>query len=120
VRSPAVVVELVGGAYMAEDVRAVQPLGRIVLVGLLAGAKTELDLALVLRKRLRIMGTMLRSRPLEEKIAAMRVFEAEVVPLLARGAIKPVLECVMPLADAARAHELMASNAGFGKIVLRC
>jgi putative PIG3 family NAD(P)H quinone oxidoreductase len=120
VRSPAVVVELVGGAYMAEDVRAVQPLGRIVLVGLLAGAKTELDLALVLRKRLRIMGTMLRSRPLEEKIAAMRVFEAEVVPLLARGTIKPVLECVMPLADAARAHELMASNAGFGKIVLRC
>jgi NADPH2:quinone reductase len=119
VGAPAVVLELIGGAYLAEDVRCVQPLGRIVLVGLLAGAKSELDLGLVLRKRVRIMGTVLRSRPLEEKIAAMRAFEAEVVPLLARGAVKPVVDCVLPLADAAKAHERMASNAGFGKIVLR-
>jgi putative PIG3 family NAD(P)H quinone oxidoreductase len=114
----AVVLELVGGAYLAEDVRCVVPLGRIVLVGLLAGAKTELDLGLVLRKRVRILGTVLRSRPLEEKIAAMRAFETQVVPLLARGAVKPIVDCVMPLAEAAKAHERMASNAGFGKIVL--
>lgn len=116
----AVVLELVGGAYMAEDLRAVQTLGRIVLVGLLAGAKTEMDLGLVLRKRVRIMGTVLRARPLEEKIAAVRAFEAQVVPLLVRGAVKPVIDSVMPLADAAKAHERMASNAGFGKIVLTC
>ena len=116
--APAVVLELVGGGYVAEDVRCVQPLGRIVLVGLLAGAKTEIDLGLVLRKRVRIMGTVLRSRSLEDKIAAVRTFETEVVPLLARGAIKPVIDDVMPLADAARAHARMASNAGFGKIVL--
>lgn len=115
----AVVLELVGGAYLAEDLRCTRRLGRIVLVGLMAGAKTELDLGLVLTKRLRILGTVLRSRPLEEKIAAMRAFESEVVPLLARGAVKPVIDCVMPLADAAKAHERMASNAGFGKIVLR-
>ena len=119
VPAASVVLELVGGAYLAEDVRCVVPLGRIVLVGLLAGAKTEVELGLVLRKRVRILGTVLRSRPLEEKIAAMRAFETQVVPLLARGAVKPIVDCVMPLADAAKAHERMASNAGFGKIVLR-
>jgi putative PIG3 family NAD(P)H quinone oxidoreductase len=116
----AVVLELVGGNYLAEDLRCTQTLGRIVLVGLLAGAKTELELGLVLRKRLRIMGTVLRARPLEEKIAAVRAFESQVVPLLVRGVVKPVVDCVMPLAEAARAHERMASNAGFGKIVLTC
>jgi NADPH:quinone reductase len=115
----AVILELVGGGYVAEDLRCVQTLGRIVLVGLMAGAKAELDLGLVLRKRARIFGTVLRARPLEEKIAAMRAFETQVVPLLARGVVKPVIDCVMPIEDAAKAHERMASNAGFGKIVLR-
>jgi len=115
-----VVLELVGGAYMAEDLRCAGVLGRIVLVGLMAGVKGELELGLILRKRLRIYGTVLRARPLEEKIAAMRAFESQVVPLLARGLVKPIVDCVMPLADAGRAHERMASNAGFGKIVLSC
>jgi len=119
IAEPAVVLELVGGAYLDEDLRCVQPRGRIVLVGLMAGARTELDLGLVLRKRVRLTGTVLRSRPLEEKIAAMRVFEAQVVPLLARGKLAPVIDTVMPLADAGAAHARMASNAGFGKIVLR-
>ncbi|HUS27816.1 MAG TPA: NAD(P)H-quinone oxidoreductase [Kofleriaceae bacterium] len=115
-----VILELVGGNYVAEDLRCVATLGRIVLVGLMAGTKGDLDLGLVLRKRARIFGTVLRARPLEEKIAAMRAFEAQVVPLVARGACKPIIDCVMPLADAARAHERMQSNAGFGKIVLTC
>jgi NADPH:quinone reductase len=113
-----VVLELVGGNYVAEDLRCVETLGRIVLVGLMAGTKGDIDLGLVLRKRARIFGTVLRARPLEEKIAVMRAFEAQVVPLIARGVCKPIVDCVMPLADAARAHERMQSNAGFGKIVL--
>jgi NADPH:quinone reductase-like Zn-dependent oxidoreductase len=113
-----VVLELVGGAYFAEDLKAIATLGRIVLVGLMAGARTDVDLGLVLRRRVRVFGTVLRARPLEEKIAAVRAFEAQVVPLLARGACKPIVDVVMPLADAAKAHEHMASNAGFGKIVL--
>jgi putative PIG3 family NAD(P)H quinone oxidoreductase len=117
---PAVVLELVGGPYLDEDIRVVQVLGRIVLVGLLAGGRNEVDLGGILRKRLRIFGTVLRARPLEEKIAAMRTFEAQVVPLLQRGLIEPVVDTVMDLDAAAAAHERMASNVGFGKIVLRC
>lgn len=113
-----VILELVGGAYLNEDLRCLEPLGRIALVGLLAGRKTDLDLGLVLTKRARIFGTMLRARPLEEKIAAVRAFETQVVPLLARGAVRPIVDRVLPLADASRAHEHMASNEGFGKIVL--
>jgi NADPH:quinone reductase-like Zn-dependent oxidoreductase len=116
---PAVVLELVGGAYLDEDLRCTKPLGRIVLIGMMAGSKQELDLALLLRKRIHIMGTMLRARPLEEKIAAVRTFEAEVVPLFARGLVKPIVDVVMPLADAGKAHARMASNEGFGKIILR-
>lgn len=116
---PAVVLELVGGGYLDEDVRCIRPLGRIVLVGLLAGARHEVDLALVLRKRARIFGTVLRSRPLEEKLAVMRVFEDQVVPLFARKKLAPVIDVVLPLDDAAAAHARMASNVGFGKIVLR-
>ncbi|HEU4726992.1 MAG TPA: NAD(P)H-quinone oxidoreductase [Kofleriaceae bacterium] len=116
---PSVVLELVGGAYLDEDLRAAAVLGRIVLVGLLAGGRTELDLSLILRKRLRVLGTVLRARPLEEKIAAMRSFEAHVVPLFQRGLLAPVIDTVMDLDAAAAAHARMASNAGFGKIILR-
>lgn len=114
-----VVLELVGGAYLDEDLRCTRPLGKIILVGLMAGTRHEVDLAMILRKRLRIMGTMLRARPLEEKISVMRTFEAQVVPLLARGLVAPVIDVVLPLDQAAQAHERMASNASFGKIVLR-
>lgn len=116
---PHVILELVGGAYLAEDLRAARLRGRIVLIGTMAGAKQELELGLVLRKRLHLIGTVLRARPLEEKIAAVRAFEAQVVPLFARGLVKPVVDQVLPLADAGKAHERMTSNAGFGKIILR-
>ena len=114
-----VVLELVGGGYLDEDLRCTRPLGRIVLVGLMAGVRSELDLGLILRKRLRIMGTVLRARPLEEKLAVMRTFEDQVVPLFARGKLRPVIDVVLPLDQAAQAHARMASNVGFGKIVLR-
>jgi putative PIG3 family NAD(P)H quinone oxidoreductase len=118
--APAAVIELVGGEYVNEDLRCIQLRGRIILVGMLAGAKSDLELGLILRKRVQLTGTMLRARPLEEKIAAMRVFEQQVVPLLARGLVRPIVDRVVPLADAPRAHEHMASNQGFGKIVLSC
>jgi NADPH:quinone reductase len=66
----------------------------------------------------RIMGTVLRARPLEEKIAVTRVLADNIAPLVARGALKPVIDRVMPLAEAGAAHAFVASNEGFGKVVL--
>lgn len=113
-----VVLELVGGAYLTENLVCTAPQARIVLVGLLAGRAVELDLGAVLRKRLRIQGTVLRSRPLEEKIAATQVFVRSIVPLIARKAVVAVVDRVMPLAQAGDAHRFVASNEGFGKVVL--
>jgi putative PIG3 family NAD(P)H quinone oxidoreductase len=113
-----VVLELVGGDYVAEDLACLTDKGRVVLVGLMAGHRTDLDLGLLLRKRVRVVGTMLRSRPVEEKIAAVQKLGRHVTPLLARGALEPVVDRAFPLAQAGDAHAYMASNASFGKIVL--
>jgi NADPH:quinone reductase len=118
IASPHVVLELVGGAYVTEDLRCVRLRGTVMVVGLMAGAKTELDLARLLERRARVIGTVLRARPLEEKIAVTRAFEEQVVPLLAKKQIAPVIDRVMPLAEAAAAHARMASNDSFGKLVL--
>jgi NADPH:quinone reductase-like Zn-dependent oxidoreductase len=71
-----------------------------------------------MRQRVQITGTVLRARPLEEKIAAVQQLARHVVPLLARGTLRPVVDRVLPLARAAEAHGYMASNDGFGKVVL--
>jgi putative PIG3 family NAD(P)H quinone oxidoreductase len=113
-----VVLDLVGGPYVAASVRALGKKGRLLLVGTTAGTRAELDLGEALGKRLEIRGTVLRSRPLEEKIAATRRFAAEVVPLLARGALRPNVDTVLPLGEIRRAHEILESNASFGKVVL--
>ena len=115
---PHVVLELVGGDYISEDVRCARSRGRIVLVGLMAGTHTDVDLGMILRKRLTLRGTVLRARPLEEKIAAARVLEQNLAPLFDDGKLEPVIDCVLPLAEVRKAHERMASNESFGKIVL--
>jgi NADPH:quinone reductase-like Zn-dependent oxidoreductase len=84
----------------------------------MAGIRAELDLSLILRKRLELRGTQLRSRPLGEKIEVTQTFARHVVPLVESGALKPVVDQVMPLREAAAAHAAMASNEGFGKLVL--
>jgi NADPH2:quinone reductase len=83
-----------------------------------AGSRSNLDLAMVMAKRAEIRGSMLRCRPLEEKIQLAKALENHLVPLLASGAIRPVVDRVLPLEEAPDAHRLMQSNAVFGKIVL--
>jgi putative PIG3 family NAD(P)H quinone oxidoreductase len=112
------VLELVGGPYVAEDLQCLEPRGRLVLVGLMAGVRAELDLAAILRKRIELRGTVLRSRPLEEKIAATQLLAHNLVPLLKSGAIAPVIDRSFSMSDAAAAHTYVASNEGFGKVVL--
>lgn len=119
-RGADVVLELVGGDYVAEDLACLSPKGRIVLVGLLAGATVSLDLRLLLNRRALVRGTVLRARPLEEKLAAVQAFRRHVVPLLADGRLKPIVDRVFPLAEAADAHRLLEANETFGKVVLDC
>jgi NADPH:quinone reductase len=113
------VVDLVGGNYLAGNLRVLAKRGRIVLVGLTAGAVSELNMGVVLRKRLTIVGTVLRARPLEEKISLAREFEERVVPLFEGGRLEPVVDRVFSFEEIRAAHDLMESNATFGKIVLR-
>jgi NADPH2:quinone reductase len=114
-----VVLELVGGAYVAEDVACLATGGRIVVVGTMAGTSAQVQLHVLMRKRAEIRGTMMRSRPLEEKILAARILERRITPLLEDGALRPVIDRVLPLAEAAEAHRVVAGNATFGKVVLR-
>lgn len=113
-----VVLELVGGSYVGEDLGCLASGGRVVVVGTLGGSRADVDLSLLMRKRGRLFGTVLRSRPLEEKILAARALERHLVPLFASGLLRPIVECVLPLMEAARAHRLVQENATFGKVVL--
>ncbi|HET7322204.1 MAG TPA: NAD(P)H-quinone oxidoreductase [Longimicrobiaceae bacterium] len=113
------VLDLVGGDYLRGDLRVLAPRGRCAVVGLVAGAKTEIDLGLLLRKRLVLVGTALRTRPLEEKIALAREFSDSALPLFASGRIRPVVERVFPFSEIAEAHRLLETNETFGKVILR-
>jgi NADPH2:quinone reductase len=113
-----VILDLVGGNYFPADLDALGLRGRLICVGTMAGAKSEIDLGLLLRKRATIIGTMLRGRSIEEKAAATQVFASAVLPLVSRGAIRPVIDRVYPIEQIRDAHERMESNASFGKIVL--
>ena len=114
-----VIIDFVGQPYFQQNLEALAPQGRLVQVGTLAGSKAEIDLGLVMQKRLRIVGTVLRSRPLEEKIGVTRGFAEQVVPLLARGTVKPVVDKVFAFEEAAQAQAYMESNVSFGKILLQ-
>ena len=113
-----VILDLVGGNCFAANLEALALRGRLICVGTLAGAKSEIDLGLLLRKRAIIIGTMLRGRSIEEKAEATRLFASSVLPLVSRGAIRPVIDQVFPANEIRDAHERMESNASFGKIVL--
>ena len=113
-----VVLDLVGGTYLQVDVEVCRPQGRIVLVGLLAGASVDLDLGAMLRKRLTLTGTVLRARPEWQKVQATDAFAHEVVPLLEKGVLKTVVDRVMPLDDVADAYDLLAANKTFGKVII--
>jgi len=93
-----VTVDLLGGPYLGVDIAAAALKGRIIVVGLIAGRSAELDMGTLLAKRLVVRGTVLRSRPSAEKADATHVFEGQIVPMIGRGAIRPVIDEVLPLA----------------------
>jgi len=113
-----VIIDLVGADYLEANLNALAQKGRMVLLGTTAGSKATLDIAIVMRKRLTIIGTVLRARSSEEKATATRLFANHVVPLLADGIVRPVVDRVYKLAEVREAHLRMESNESFGKIVL--
>jgi putative PIG3 family NAD(P)H quinone oxidoreductase len=113
-----VVLDVVGGAEADRNLRVVRPKGTIVQVGLMGGGAVEVNLGLLLVKRVRWIGTVLRSRPLEEKAAISRRFADEVLPLFTSGELRPVIDRRFPLADVGAAHAHMEADANVGKILL--
>jgi NADPH:quinone reductase len=114
-----VILDHLGAAYLAQNVKALATGGRLALIGVMGGRKAELDLGRVLQQRLSILGSTLRPRPVEEKAAIIRAFEAEALPHFASGRIVPLVHHVYDLAQAAEAHRAMEASEHFGKLVLR-
>ncbi|HEX8749347.1 MAG TPA: NAD(P)H-quinone oxidoreductase [Pyrinomonadaceae bacterium] len=113
-----VILDLVGAKYLPANLDSLAVMGRLLLVGTTAGASAELDFGLVMRKRLRIIGTVLRSRSTEEKAAATRRFEKQVLPLLRAGLVRPVIDRIYNMEEVREAHSRLESNLSFGKVVL--
>jgi putative PIG3 family NAD(P)H quinone oxidoreductase len=114
-----VICDLVGGGYLPGSLVAAAPKGRIIVIGLTAGRSAEIDLGLLLRKRLTLVGTVLRSRSAEEKAALVRSFTEHAMPLFESGAVRPVVDRVFAMSDAGEAHRYMEENRNVGSIVLR-
>jgi putative PIG3 family NAD(P)H quinone oxidoreductase len=113
-----VVLDLVGAAYLTANLLSLATRGRLIFVGTTSGSKAEIDYGIAMSKRLQITGTSLRTRSSEEKATATRLFAQQVVPLLASGAVRPVIDQVFKWKDVRGAHERIESNESFGKVVL--
>jgi len=113
-----VVLDLVGAKYLEANLKSLATRGRLIFVGTTSGSKAEIDYSIVMSKRLRIMGTSLRTRSAEEKATATRLFAEQVAPLLTTGVVRPVIDRVFKMEQVRQAHERIESNESFGKVVL--
>ncbi|GAA3143432.1 NAD(P)H-quinone oxidoreductase [Nonomuraea roseoviolacea] len=113
-----VVLDIIGGSYLAGNLKALNPGGRLVIIALQGGARAEIDLGVLLTKRLSVHGTTLRARPVEEKGVIVRSVADNVWPLVGAGAVRPVVHARVPMSDAAEAHRMLDSGEHIGKILL--
>ncbi len=114
-----VILDHIGGSYLEPNLACLAAYGRLVVIGLLGGASGEVNLGRLMVKRQRIIGSVLRARPIAEKAAITTAFRERALNLFERGRLKPVIHAVLPLESARQAHELMAANANTGKLVLQ-
>ncbi|MGF1562853.1 MAG: NAD(P)H-quinone oxidoreductase [Geminicoccaceae bacterium] len=114
-----VILDHIGGAYLAKNIDCLATYGRLVIIGLLGGAKAELPIGKLMIKRQRVIGSVLRARPVAEKARLTADFSANVLPLFDAGRLKPVIHTVMPLDDVRAAHDLVEANANIGKVILQ-
>ena len=113
-----VVLDVIGGEYLPRNISCLRIGGRVIQVGLMAGGSVPFDAGSLLMKRASLIGTTLRARPIEEKIAVTQQFAAEVLPLVAAGRIAPVIDSRFPLSGLADAHRRVEANLNAGKIVI--
>jgi putative PIG3 family NAD(P)H quinone oxidoreductase len=114
-----VVLDSIGARYLAQNLAALRTGGTLVLIGLMGGARGEIDLAALLLKRARLVGSTLRARPVDEKASIIRAFESRFGAALRAGRLRPVVDRVLPLDAAAEAHRVVQSSVHFGKVALR-
>jgi putative PIG3 family NAD(P)H quinone oxidoreductase len=114
-----VVLDSIGAPYLERNLRSLAVNGRLVLIGLMGGARTEIGLGPLLVRRLQLIGSTLRARPVEEKASIVSAFQDRFGPALAAGEIGPVVDRVLPLAEATEAHRAVSASEHFGKIVLQ-
>jgi tumor protein p53-inducible protein 3 len=115
-----IVLDFIGGSYWEQNIESLAPDGRLIILGTMGGSKaTDLDLGLLLRKRLQVIGSSLRSKSTEDKILLTRQFTDFAMPLFADGRLKPVIDSVWEWEKANEAHEFMEQNQNTGKIILR-
>jgi putative PIG3 family NAD(P)H quinone oxidoreductase len=113
-----VILDPVGGRYLEENLKSLSVEGRLVLIGLMGGAEANIHLGLILAKRLKLVGSTLRARPVAQKGEVMAALRERVWPRISEGEIKPIVDTVFPMDRVADAHDLLASNATFGKVLL--
>ncbi|MCZ6659584.1 MAG: NAD(P)H-quinone oxidoreductase [Gammaproteobacteria bacterium] len=113
-----VILDPVGARYLQDNLASLSIDGRLVLIGLMGGAATEINLGILLMKRLRVIGSTLRARSIAAKARVMDGLQRDVWPKFADGTIQPIIEEIVPMPDAGRAHELVAGNETFGKVLL--
>jgi tumor protein p53-inducible protein 3 len=118
-RGADVILDSIGAAYLAQNLEALAHSGRLILIGLMKGAKTEIDLTSILRRHLKILGSTLRSRSVEEKAEITASFVGRFGAALDAGRLRPPIYEVLPLSEAREAHRIMQASEHFGKIVLR-
>ncbi len=113
------ILDPVGANYLADNLSVLASDGRLVLIGLMGGARAELNLGVLMMKRARLIGSTLRARSVAAKAAVMDQLEQRVWPLLEQGSIRPIIDQVLPMAEVEAAHALMAADANLGKLVLK-
>ena len=113
-----IILDHIGGKYLTQNLKSLAVGGRLAIIGLMGGAKSEINLAPLMVKRQQILGSVLRSRPVDEKTRITEEFNQNVLPLFAAGHIKPLIHQVLSLEEVAEAHRIMEASAHFGKIVL--
>lgn len=113
-----VILDPVGAGYLADNLGALATDGRLVIIGLMGGAVSEVNLGLMMMKRLRVIGSTLRARPIPAKAAVMDALRARVWPKIEAGQIRPIIDATFPISEIEVAYELVASNATFGKVVM--